>query len=138
MTDPAKPPDNCGVCAYWRKLREAEGLCCRRAPDAGNQPETAAHWPLTHRSDRCGDGVAGPPFSRGAHCANCRHWMRPEHGLNPVNRGDMPKAWRARAGNCTRHARRPLHDPGPRGFWAATVDVDFCGEGAPLKTEPRA
>ena len=133
MTD-AVERVNCGGCAFWRSLRENDGVCCRWAPEATNRPETVAHWPQTRRDEGCGDGVGAAPFSIGAYCANCQHWRRPEHGLNPVNRGDMPRAWWARAGYCTRHATHPVRDPGPRGFWSATVDVDFCGEGVPVKT----
>ena len=131
-------PENCGACAFWRKLRVNEGVCCRFAPEATHRPETVAHWPLTRRNEGCGDGAAGPPFSIGAHCATCLHWRRPEQGLNPVNRGDMPLAWWARAGCRTRHAPRSVREPGPRGFWPATLDVDFCAEGAPRKTEPKS
>ena len=138
MTDPTERPQNCGDCAFWCKLRDNEGLCCLRAPEPGNRPEMAAHWPLTHRVDRCGDGVAAARLSLGAYCANCKHWRRPEHGLNPVNRGDMPMAWWARAGYCARHAPRSVPDPGPRAFWLATLDVDFCGDGVPRERDPES
>ena len=138
MTDPAERPRNCGGCAFWHRLRDGDGICCRWAPDAATRPETTAHWPLTHELEGCGDGVAAAPFSIGAYCVNCLHWRRPERGLNPVNRGDMPMSWWARAGHCTRHAPRPSREPGPRGFWRATLDTDFCGEGAPRKSEPKS
>ena len=138
MTDVAEMPENCGGCAFWRKLRDTEGVCCRRAPEGSSRPETVAHWPLTHRVDGCGDGVAAARFSLGAYCANCVYWRRPEHGLRPVNRGDMPMAWWARAGHCTRHAPRPASEPGPRGFWPATLDVDFCAEGVARKADSPA
>jgi hypothetical protein len=51
-------------------------------------------------------------------------------GLNPVNRGDMPMAWCARAGLSARHAPLAV-EPGPRSFWRATQDADFCAEGSP-------
>ena len=131
MTEVANRPENCGACAFWRKLRDNDGICCRWAPQATNQPETVAHWPLTYRIDGCGDGVAAARVSPGAACAKCLHWRRPPRGLNPVSRGDMPMTWWARAGHCTRHAPRPVRDPGPRGFWPATLNSDFCAEGAP-------
>ncbi len=130
MSDVVERPENCGACAFWRGLREHEGVCCRRAPDATQRPESVAHWPLTHRTDVCGDGVAAPRFSLGASCARCAHWRRPAQGLHPVNRGDMSMSWWAQAGHCARHAPRPVSEPGPRAFWPATLDVDFCGEGA--------
>ena len=131
MTDGPLVPANCGACAFWRKLRENEGVCCRHAPEASHQPEDVAHWPLTRSWQWCGEGVADTPLSIGSHCANCVFWLRPDAGLNPVNRGDMPMTWWERAGLCARHAPRPVREPGPRGFWRATRDVDFCGEGEP-------
>jgi hypothetical protein len=68
------------------------------------------------------------------HCADCAFWRQPAGGLNPVNRGDMPMAWWARAGLCARHAPEPANEPGPRAFWRATLDMDFCGEGAARKS----
>ncbi len=136
MTDPAERFQNCGGCAFWHRLRDGDGACCRWAPEAATRPETAAHWPLTREFEGCGDGVAAAPLSIGSHCVSCVHWRRPELGLNPVNRGDMPMSWWGRAGHCTRHAPRPGRDPGPRGFWRATLDTDFCGEGAARKSEP--
>ena len=135
MTDSPQQPAHCSACAFWRKLREMDGVCCRRAPDATHRPETVAHWPLTHRTDGCGDGVAAPVLSLGTYCSNCVFWRRPDQGLHPLNRGDMPTAWWERAGHCTRHSPRPVREPGPRGFWRATLDVDFCGEGVPRKTD---
>jgi len=137
MTSATQTPASCGVCAFWRKLRETEGVCCRWAPESARRAETVAHWPLTRRIDRCGDGVVADRFSLGAYCADCIHWRRPEQGLNPLNRGDMPMAWWARAGHCMRHAPRAVQDPGPRGFWPATLDIDFCGEGAPRDSDPK-
>ncbi len=130
MTDDVAGPENCGACAFWRKLRDNEGACLRRAPEATSRPEAAAHWPLTHRTDGCGDGVAAPSMLV-ADCGACVYWRRPEHGLHPVNRGDMPMSWWARAGHCTRHAPRPTSEPGPRGFWPATLNADLCAEGRP-------
>ncbi len=138
MTDVAEQPENCGACAFWRRFRDNDGICGRWAPEASARPETVAHWPLTRQLEGCGDGVVAGPFSLGAHCAACVHWRRPALGLDPVNRGDMPMSWWARAGHCTRHAPRPMREPGPRGFWPATLDIDFCGEGAPRKTDPES
>lgn len=135
MTDRDERPENCGGCAYWRKIRDSEGVCSRRAPEPTSRPESVAHWPQTRRSDGCGDGLPAARFSRGVYCANCLHWRRPEQGLNPVNRGDMPMAWWARAGRCTRHAPRPVDEPGPRGFWPATLDIDFCADGEEKRHE---
>ena len=70
-------------------------------------------------------GRRGPPLSIGTRCADCVFWRRPDGGLNPVNRGDMPMAWWARAGICARHAPRPSASLGlaPSGArpWTRTV-----------------
>jgi hypothetical protein len=129
-------PASCGACAFWRKLRESEGLCCRRAPDASHIPEQVAHWPQTRSWQWCGEGVAGAPLSIGARCADCAFWRQPEGGLNPLHRGDMPMSWWARAGLCARHAPRPVSEPGPRGFWRAALDTDGCAEGEQRKSGP--
>ena len=131
MIDDAPRPANCGSCAFWRKLRENEGVCCRHAPHASHIAEEVAHWPLTRSWQWCGEGIAAAPLSIGSDCANCMFWRRPEVGLNPVNRGDMPMAWWERAGLCARYAPPPVREPGPRGFWRATLDIDFCAEGEP-------
>ena len=131
MSDQAVGPTNCAACAFWRKLREHEGLCVRHAPEASVHRDEAAHWPQTHSYEGCGEGVEAEAMSIGSHCADCVFWRRPEHGLHPVDRGDMPMAWWATAGMCTRHAPRPIHEPGPRSFWRATRDTDFCAEGLP-------
>ena len=129
MTDQPLRPANCGSCAFWRKLRESEGMCCRHAPAAAHLPERVAHWPQTHSHQWCGEGIAAAPLSIGSRCADCIFWRRPELGLNPVNRGEMQMAWWKRAGLCTRNAPHPVSEPGPRAFWRATLDTDFCGEG---------
>ncbi len=137
MTDTTERPANCGTCAFWRKLRETEGVCCRRAPDASHRPDQVAHFPQTRISQWCGEGIAAAPFSIGSHCAHCLYWRRPEQGLNPIDRGDMPMAWWERAGLCARHAPRPIQEPGLRAFWRATMDMDFCAEGEPRGPGPR-
>ncbi len=133
MIDSPARPANCGACTFWRKLRENDGLCCRHAPDASDQPEQVAHWPQTRSWQWCGEGVAAPSQSFGTRCADCAFWRQPDGGLNPVNRGDMPMAWWARAGVCARHAPRPVSEPGPRAVWRATLDTDSCAEGEPRK-----
>ena len=122
-------PANCAACAFWRKLREHEGLCARRAPSPSTQPDEAAHFPQTHDWQWCGEGV---PAERpiGWRCADCVYWRRPEGGLHPIQRRDMPMAWWDRAGTCHRHAPTPVPEPGPRAFWRATHDSDFCAEGS--------
>jgi hypothetical protein len=135
MIDHPLRPANCGACAFWRKLRESEGLCCRRAPETSIKPEEAAHWPQTRIWQWCGEGVAAPSLSISTPCADCAFWRQPQGGLNPVNRGDMPKAWWERAGLCARHAPRPVDEPGPRAFWRATLDTDCCAEGEPRKPD---
>ena len=90
MTDAVERPQNCGACAFWRKLLENDGVCCHWAPEATNRPETVAHWPQTHAVEGCSDVVAAARFSVDAYCANRQHWRPPEHALNPINRGDMP------------------------------------------------
>ena len=131
MSDEIVRPLNCAACAFWRKLRETEGLCGRHAPEASTHPEEAAHWPMTNARQGCGEGVAAASLSIGAHCGDCIYWRSPDGGLNPVNRGDMPRAWWAKAGICARHAPQPISEPGPRAFWRATQDTDFCADGSP-------
>ena len=138
MTDEPARPQNCASCAFWRKLRENEGVCCRRAPDPTHHPEQVGHWPQTHSRQWCGEGVAAEPLSVGSHCAQCIFWRHPDGGLNPVNRGDMPMSWWARAGICARHAPRPISEPGHRAFWRATRDTDFCADGVARERGRRA
>jgi hypothetical protein len=131
MSDNTVRPANCAACAFWRKLREHEGLCARRAPETSIHPDEPAHFPQTHDWQWCGDGVAAEPMSIGSRCADCAYWRRPEAGLNPLNRRDVPMAWWTRAGICARHAPRPVPEPGARSFWRATEGTDFCAEGQP-------
>ena len=133
MSDRPVSPANCGVCAFWRRLIEHEGLCARHAPEPSIRPEEAAHWPQTHSPQWCGEGVAAEGMAISFQCADCIFWRRPEGGLNPVNRRDMPMSWWARAGICVRHAPRPVNEPGPRAFWRATLGTDFCGDGLPRR-----
>ncbi len=133
MSDQSVRPANCAGCAFWRKLREQEGLCARHAPEPSIRPDEAAHFPQTHNWQWCGEGVAAEPMSIGSRCADCLYWRRPDGGLNPVNRRDMPMAWWAQAGICARHAPRPVPEPGPRAFWRATQGADFCAEGLPRR-----
>ena len=133
MSDQPATPANCAACAFWRRLREHEGLCARHAPETSIRAEEPAHWPLTHSHQWCGEGLGAEAMSIGSHCADCVFWRRPEGGLNPVNRRDMPMAWWARAGVCHRHAPRPVPEPGPRAFWRATQDADYCADGAPRR-----
>ena len=128
MTQPTPPP-NCARCAFWRKQTENEGLCCRHAPEASNRSGEVAHWPQTHSRQWCGEGIAAAALSIGLRCADCVFWRRPDGGMNPVNRGDMPMAWWAHAGACVRLAPRPTSEPGPRAFWLATRDTDYCADG---------
>ena len=129
MSDqPARPAD-CAACSFWRKLRDHEGLCVRHAPETSTRRDEAAHFPQTHSWQWCGDGVAAEPMSIGSHCADCIYWRQPAHGLNPVDRHDMPMVWWAHAGLCARNAPRPVPEPGPRMFWHATNGADFCAEG---------
>ena len=129
MSDQSVRPANCAACAFWRKLREHEGLCARHAPETSIRPDEAAHFPQTHNWQWCGEGVAAEPMSIGSRCADCVYWRRPEGGLNPVNRRDMPMAWWARAGICARHAPRPVPEPGPRSFWRATQGAGLLRRG---------
>jgi hypothetical protein len=133
MSDQPVKPANCAACAFWRKLREHEGLCVRHAPETSVHPDEAAHWPQTHGWQWCGEGVVAEATPIGAHCADCVYWRRPESGLHPINRRDMPMSWWERAGICGRHAPRPVSEPGPRSFWRATHDADFCAEGLPRR-----
>lgn len=107
MTNPPVPPPNCAGCAFWRKQRENQGLCCRHAPEASNRPEEVAHWPQTLSRQWCGEGVAAAPLSIGSPCVDCVFWRHPDGGLNPVNRADMLMVWWTHAGICARRAPRP-------------------------------
>ena len=59
MADQGTRPANCAACAFWRKLRENEGVCARHAPQTSIRPEEAAHWPQTRSWQWCGEGVDG-------------------------------------------------------------------------------
>jgi hypothetical protein len=135
MIDEQARPANCASCAFWRKVREHEGVCSRHAPEPSSTPEQVAHWPQTHSRQWCGEGIAAPSLPMGTRCADCVYWRHPDGGLNPVNRGDMPMAWWARAGICARNAPRSVSEPGPRAFWRATLETDSCAEGAPRAPE---
>ncbi len=140
MTD--APARNCGECTFWVRLHEKIGVCRRHAPVSTWRPEEVAHWPETREGQVCGEGrVRGEgqlwgeglvaAEQPGAKCVACIYWRRMATGMNPVDRGDMPKAWWARAGICVRAAPRPSAEPGPRAFWQATGDDDGCGDGVP-------
>jgi hypothetical protein len=45
-------------------------------------------------------------------------------------------AWWTHAGICARHAPRPAAEPGPRAFWRATQDMDFCGDFVAREQDP--
>ena len=111
MSGERASPLNCAGCAFWRKLRDNEGVCSRHAPEPSYIPEHVAHWPQTHSREWCGEGVVAASLSIGSHCADCTFWRHPDGGLNPVNRRDMPMAWWAHAGICARHAPRPVSTP---------------------------
>ncbi len=136
MTDHPARPANCAACAFWHKLRESEGLCCHHAPEPSIRPEEAAHWPQTRSWQWCGEGIEGGPLALMTRCADCAFWRRPEGGLNPLNRRDMPMSWWEHAGLCARHAPQPVGEPGPRAFWRATLGADGCAEGEPRKVAP--
>lgn len=125
---------NCGECAFWARLYEQVGVCRRHAPVSTWRSDEVAHWPETRESQVCGEGLVAAK-QPGAKCANCIYWRRMPTGMNPVDRGDMPKAWWARAGVCIRAAPRPSAEPGPRAFWQATGEDDGCGDGV-QRTSP--
>ena len=132
------PPPNCAGCAFWRKLRENEGMCRRLAPEPSHRPEEAAHFPQTHSREWCGEGVAAASLSIGSRCADCVFWRHPDGGLNPVNRGDMPMSWWAHAGiaPATRRAPPPNRGPAPSGAQRRTrifAPRAWCGNA----TSPR-
>ena len=135
MTEPTYV-QGCAGCAYWQVVREDEGLCRRHAPDATIRAETVAHWPQTHGHQGCGDGEPAGG-ARLVSCAECRFWRRYKGGLHPMNRSDMPNSWWSRAGLCARRAPSPSTEPGPRGFWRATVNTDGCGEGVAIEVPSR-
>ncbi len=131
MNDAPDSPANCANCVFWHRLREHEGDCRRRAPDVSVRAEQVAHWPLTHGHQWCGEGALAASPAPGSTCGDCLYWRHPEDGLNPVDRGDMPMSWWARAGYCVRRAPRPASEPGARAFWRATHIESSCGEGLP-------
>ena len=129
MSDQSVRPANCAGCAFWRKLREQEGLCARHAPEPSIRPDEAAHFPQTHNWQWCGEGVAAEPMSIGSRCADCLYWRRPDGGLNPSTvatcrwpgglRRELrppcaaPGSRAGTAGILARHARRRLLRRGP-------------------------
>jgi len=135
LNDASDSPANCANCVFWHRLREHEGDCRRRAPRPATSAEQVAHWPQTHSYQWCGDGAVAASLAPGAACADCFYWRQPSGGLNPVDRGDMPMAWWARAGYCARHAPKPVSEPGARAFWRATHSADACAEGRPHKRD---
>ena len=124
-------PTICARCAFWQKVQEGQGICRRRAPEASSRSEEVAHWPQTRAEQGCGDGLEAKRPSY--HCDDCVFWRRYSGGLHPMNRSDMLNAWWANAGICTRHAPKPVTEPGPRAFWRATGGTDYCGEGFPAQ-----
>ena len=122
MNDQLVRPAYCEACAFWRKLREHEGLCARHAPETSVRPEEVAHWPQTHGWQGCGEGVTAEAGSIGSHCARCVYWRRPEGGLNPVNRR---RHARGVVGAC-RDLRPPRALPS---FGARTKSVLACDPG---------
>jgi ribosomal protein L37E len=135
LNDAPEIPADCAHCAFWRRMREYEGSCRRRAPEADQRAEQVAHWPQTHSRQWCGEGALAVSPAPASTCADCRYWRHPEGGLNPVDRGDMPMAWWALAGYCARHAPKPVPEPGARAFWRATHSADSCGEGVSRRTD---
>jgi hypothetical protein len=131
----AKEATACADCAYWEKVREVDGHCRRFAPEAARLAEEVSHWPLTHARQGCGDGETAACATPRVTCAVCIYWRRYKGGLHPMNRSDMPNNWWARAGVCIRRAPKPAAEPGPRAFWRATADIDFCGEGVAREVE---
>ena len=127
---------NCGECAYWRRLHEQVGVCRRHAPHPSWRSDEVAHWPETRETQVCGESLVATERA-GAQCVSCLYWRRSGTGMNPVDLGDMPKAWWSRAGLCVRSAPRPSAEPGPRAFWQATGDDDGCGDGV-ARTAPAA
>ena len=118
MADQAIRPANCAACAFWRKLRENEGVCARHAPQTSIRPEEAAHWPQTRSWQWCGEGVAAKALSIETHCADCLYWQHPQSGLHPVNRGDahglVGACWNLRTSRAS------------SGFGAGTESVLAC------------
>ena len=57
---PSGPAPNCAGCAFWRKLRENEGVCCRHAPET----RTGLKRSRTGRRRTAGSGAAkaSPPL----------------------------------------------------------------------------
>jgi hypothetical protein len=83
MKDQPAAPANCAACAFWRKLRENEGVCTRHAPQTSIRPEEPAHWPQTHRWQWCGDGVAAEAASIGFNCLRRLCLLAPARARTP-------------------------------------------------------
>jgi hypothetical protein len=134
MSDPSVRPANCAACAFWRKLREHEGLCARHAPEPSIRPDEAAHFPQTHNWQWCGEGVAAEPMSIGSRCADCLYWRRPEGDSTPstVATCRWPGGLRRGSAPAMRRARFPSRDRGRSGARrkARTFAPRACG-GAP-------
>jgi hypothetical protein len=126
----------CAGCAYWRHVRDNDGTCRRRAPEASARSEEVAHWPQTRGVQGCGDGAPASSGETDVTCGDCVFWRRPAHGFSPTDRGDMPMSWWLHAGYCARHAPTPAAEPGARAFWRATSSADGCGQGALRRAQP--
>jgi hypothetical protein len=134
MTTTPEQVQNCRHCGFWQIVRDEDGVCRRRAPEATSRAEEIAHWPQTYGRQGCGDGVPAQEQTF-VKCSDCVFWRRYKGGLHPMNRADMPNSWWAHAGLCMRHAPRPMIEPGPRSFWRATAESDGCGEGVGAERE---
>jgi hypothetical protein len=130
MSEPANRAPNCQGCIFWERGRaEKEGVCRLRAPRPSVRSDEVAHWPQTHGEQWCAEGVASPSLATRTRCSACLYWRRPDSGIDPSDRRDMPKAWWGGAGRCARRAPRPSSEPGARTFWRATHGEDSCGQG---------
>ena len=94
LNDAPESPADCANCVFWRRLREHEGDCRRRAPEPA---PVAPNRSRTGRRPTAINGAATAPSPRRPRRARLAptvfYWRHPEGGLNPVDRGDMPMAW---------------------------------------------
>lgn len=120
----------CPQCACWSKPGDLDGTCRRHAPKTSDTIDEVARWPLTHRTDQCGEGIPAKAFMRPAvTCRTCIYWRHKDGGIVPYNGRDQPPRWWLEAGHCTSFAPTPSVELGHRGFWRATHVSDGCFDG---------
>lgn len=125
----------CCRCAYWQQVDDVNGNCRRHAPSACENMDEVAHWPLTRKTESCGEGVAAPNgASPHIRCDACIYWRLVGEGIDPMLRRDQLSGWWRHAAYCVRFAPVPSKEPGPRAYWRATNAGDGCFDGKPKRS----